>query len=112
MDLSKQPAYGVSKESQLHKKRLKPRRGVAAKFSAKTIKSIIERDNGQCVRCGSYYIESVPHHIIYRSQGGLGTVDNGATICRPCHDLAHSSREVRKWFEDYRTKYLLGDETA
>jgi hypothetical protein len=112
MDLSKQPAREVSKNWQTRKDREKPRRGVAGKFSTKTIKSIIERDNGQCVRCGSHYIESVPHHVIYRSAGGLGTVDNGVTICRPCHYLAHSKREVRKWFEEYRIKYLLGDETA
>lgn len=112
MDLSRQPARSVTKESQTQKNRLKPRRGVSARFSTKTIKIIIERDGGRCVRCGSPYIESVPHHIIYRSQLGKGTVDNGCCICRPCHDLAHSSRAVRKWFEEYRTKYLLGDETA
>lgn len=112
MDLSNQPAYSVPKESQLNKKRLKPRRGVAGKFSVKTIKSIIERDGGRCVRCGSHYIESVPHHVIFRSALGKGTVDNGVCICRPCHDLAHSNRDVRKWFEEYRIKYLLGDETA
>lgn len=112
MDLSKQPVREVSKKSQTRKDRLKPRRGVAGKFSTKTIKLIIERDGGLCVRCGSHYIESVPHHIIFRSALGKGTVDNGVCICRPCHDLAHSSIEVRKWFEEYRIKYLLGDETA
>ncbi|MHA7967734.1 HNH endonuclease [Paenibacillus sp. CAU 1782] len=112
MDLSKQPARSVTKESQTHKNRLKPRRGVSGKFSAKTIKIIKERDGWRCVRCGSYYIEPVPHHIIYRSQGGPGTVDNGVCVCPECHRLAHSSRAVRKWFEEYRTKYLLGDETA
>ena len=112
MNLANQPARTVTKQSQLSKKRTKPRRGVSSRFSTKTIKSIIERDGGRCVRCGSHYIESVPHHVIFRSQGGPGTVDNGVCICRPCHDLAHSKRDIRKWFEDYRTKYLLGDETA
>ena len=106
------PFNPVTKESQLYKKRSAPRRGVASKFSTKTIKQIIERDGGRCVRCGSHSIESVPHHIIYRSQLGKGTVDNGCCVCPECHRLAHSKREVRKWFEEYRTKYLLGDETA
>ncbi|WP_411830313.1 HNH endonuclease [Paenibacillus alba] len=87
-------------------KRRQPKRGNAARFSEKTIKSIGERDGWLCVRCGSPYIESVPHHIIYRSQLGKGTVDNGVCICRPCHDLAHSKQEVRKWFEAYGQKLL------
>lgn len=112
MDLFKEPVRGVSKESQLQKKRLNPRRGVAGKFSTKTIKLIVERDGGRCVRCGSHQIESVPHHIIFRSALGKGTVDNGVCVCTDCHILAHSFRSVRKWFEEYRIKYLLGDETA
>jgi len=104
MNLANQPVRAVPKPDH---NRSAPRRGVASKFSSKTIRAICERDNYRCVRCGSHYIESVPHHVIYRSAGGKGTVDNGVTICRPCHDLAHSSREVRKWFEAYRIKHLL-----
>ena len=87
-------------------KRRQPKRVNAARFSDKTIKSIGERDGWLCVRCGSPYIESVPHHIIYKSQLGKGTADNGATICRPCHDLAHSKRAVREWFEEFRLRLL------
>lgn len=81
-----------------------PKKADRGRFSAKTIQSIGERDGWLCVRCRSPYIEAVPHHVIYKSQGGLGTVDNGVTICRPCHDLAHSKKEIRKWFEDYAKK--------
>lgn len=104
MNLANQPARTVAKPSY---KRSAPTRANQGKFSTKTIKSIIERDNGRCVRCGSYYIEYVPHHIIFRSALGKGTVDNGCCVCSECHRLAHSKREVRKWFEEYREKYLL-----
>lgn len=97
-----------TKEDQLSQTRQKKRRGVKGKFSTKIITKILERDNGRCVRCGTYQnLESVPHHIIFRSQGGTGTVDNGVTVCRTCHDWAHSCREGREWFEHYREERLL-----
>lgn len=59
----------------------------------------MERDDYQCVRCGSYHLESVPHHVIYRSAGGDGTMRNGVTICRSCHDWAHKSKKKNnEWF--------------
>jgi hypothetical protein len=99
--------------------RIEPKRGVSGKFSTKTIQTIGDRDEWLCVRCRSPYIESVPHHAIFKSHLGKGTVDNGVTICRSCHDWAHGKRngpdnepanEGRKWFEDYRNKYLLLEE--
>jgi hypothetical protein len=83
-------------------KRRTPTRANRGKFSPKTIQRIFERDEWRCVRCGtSSDLESVPHHILYRSQLGKGTEDNGATVCQTCHRLAHSSREVREWFEQF-----------
>lgn len=90
-------------------KRRVPKRGNSGKFSDKTRERIGERDEWLCVRCKSPYVESVPHHIIYKSQLGKGTVDNGVTICRPCHDEAHSKEDVRRWFESYREQHLLRD---
>lgn len=96
------------KSVQLHSKRKEPKRGARGKFSTKTIRTIFERDGGRCVRCGTYQdLERVPHHIIYKSQGGLGTVDNGATVCRSCHCEAHSKESVRRWFERYREERLM-----
>lgn len=88
-----------------HKRRV-PKRVDRGKFSAKTIKEICDRDNYQCVRCGSYYLEPVPHHVIYRSQLGHGTKRNGVSICRDCHNEAHTIKAVRKWFEDWVEKNL------
>lgn len=104
MSLANQPARTISKADQLHKVRKSPKRGNAGKFSENTKTRIGERDDWKCVRCKSPYIESVPHHIIYKSAMGKGTVDNGVCICRNCHDLAHSLKSVREWFEQYKTK--------
>lgn len=97
-------------------KRGTPKRVNRGKFSQDTIQKIGERDGWKCVRCHSTTIESVPHHVIFKSQGGPGTVDNGVSICRGCHDWAHGKRkgpagepakEGRKWFEQYRIDYLI-----
>ncbi|MBW4083583.1 HNH endonuclease [Paenibacillus sp. S150] len=46
-------------------------------------------------------MEDKPHHVVFKSQGGPGTVDNGVTVCRTCHRWAHKSREGRIWFEQF-----------
>jgi len=100
------PPY--TKADQLRSNRKSPKRAARGKFSAETIRAIYERDNGACVKCGtSSDLEAVPHHIIYRSQLGKGTIDNGCVICRPCHNWAHRCREGRVWFEQYREDHLL-----
>lgn len=90
------------KEQQLGKKRSKKTKN----FSPSVKKAIFERDNWKCVRCGSYQLEKVPHHIIFKSQGGSGDKKNGATICLDCHREAHSKESVRRWFEEWQNKYL------
>ena len=103
MNLANQPVRAVPKPK--HKRRT-PKKAARGRFSRETRITIIERDKGFCVRCGSLYDDI--HHIIYRSQGGRGSADNGVCVCRECHEWAHSSKEGRKWFEDYRERYLLG----
>jgi 5-methylcytosine-specific restriction endonuclease McrA len=100
------PPY--TKADQLRSNRKSPKRAARGKFSAETIRAIYERDNGACVKCGTESdLEAVPHHIRFKSQGGLGTIDNGVTICRTDHLWAHSCREGRVWFEQYREEHLL-----
>jgi 5-methylcytosine-specific restriction endonuclease McrA len=66
-----------------------PKRGVSGKFSPDTKLRIFERDNGQCVRCGTTAdLEHTPHHVLFKSQLGKGTMDNGVTVCRSCHGCA------------------------
>lgn len=86
-------------------KRYKPSRGTQGEFGTKTRKAILKRDDELCVRCGKQYNEI--HHIIFRSQGGRGTKDNGCCVCTTCHILAHRSDKVRRWFEQYREKHLI-----
>ena len=96
-------------------KRNKPTAKQRGQFSAKTIQAILARDENKCVKCGSYHVESVPHHITFRSALGEGTKRNGVTICRRCHDWAHGkclgsngelSSEGRYWFEMWRDENL------
>lgn len=99
-----QPVRAVPKPSHA---RLKPRRGQQTKFSPKVRKQIIERDNGLCVRCRMPYHNI--HHVVFASDLGPGTVDNGVCVCATCHSWAHADREGRRWFEKYRNKYLIGN---
>lgn len=71
-------------------------------FSADTIQEIFERDEYSCVRCGSMRIDSIPHHVQYRSDLGEGTKRNGITICRTCHDYFHNSKKKHNvWAEEW-----------
>lgn len=76
----------------IHNRRV-PKRKNRSQFSDATIQAIFARDHYQCVRCGDYRLESVPHHVIYRSAGGEGTKRNGISVCRACHDFFHASKK-------------------
>ena len=87
----------VSKESQTKHNRRTPKKKARGEFKQKTIDAILERDEHKCVSCHrSTMIESVPHHVIYKSQGGLGIKRNGITVCRYCHDWMHGKRKGPK----------------
>lgn len=97
-------------------KRNKPKAKQRGEFSQKTIKAIRERDEDKCICCGSYYVEAVPHHIVYKGgKCGAGTKQNGCTICRKCHQWAHGivkgpngepEKEGRYWFLEWQEKNL------
>ena len=63
-------------------------------FSPDTVQSIRERDHDKCRRCGKGGAGGLfgmhTHHIIYKSQGGLGVESNGARLCNECHAAVHS----------------------
>ena len=50
-----------------------------------------EKDNYQCVRCGSDNSLQI-HHIIPLARGGAHELENLATLCKNCHRLAHKGR--------------------
>ncbi|WP_373896356.1 HNH endonuclease [Virgibacillus sp. CBA3643] len=93
----------------------KPKKKTTRNFTPKVKEEIFERDNYRCIKCGSYRVENVPHHIHYKSQGGIGEKQNGATVCPYCHDWAHHkrnsvfgepSKEGKEWFESWRDANL------
>lgn len=83
-------------------KRRVPKRKNVTNFSEKTIQEILDRDNHQCIRCGSYHLENRPHHVIYRSGMGTGHKRNGVAICPHCHEWAHASKKKNNtWFVEW-----------
>lgn len=111
MDFRNEPVRSISKQQPKRTKKSKD-------FSPKVKQEIFERDNWQCVKCGSAVIESVPHHIFYKSQGGTNHKSNAATVCRWCHDWAHHKRDSklgepskdgRKWFVKWANEKLDED---
>lgn len=51
--------------------------------------AIFARDNFSCVECGTRKGPFDPHHILRKSDRPdlLFDVNNGVTLCRPCHTL-------------------------
>ena len=46
--------------------------------------------NRQCISIDKRKTDALhPHHIIPRAQGGLDEIENGITLCVPCHKRAH-----------------------
>jgi len=61
-------------------------------------KAVLERD-AICRMCGQAP-STDPHHILPRGRGGSDDPENGAGLCRPCHDyMTHTvegQREARR----------------
>lgn len=53
-------------------------------------KMILERDNYQCVKCGSFNHPEAHHIIRWVDVPSLRIiVDNGTTLCKKCHNREH-----------------------
>lgn len=64
-------------------------------FDAETRHEIGQRDQWQCVRCGRSFFDGwlvEMNHITPEWVGGPNTVDNGETLCVPCHAQFHLER--------------------
>ncbi|MGZ8176872.1 DUF222 domain-containing protein [Williamsia sp. SKLECPSW1] len=57
-------------------------------FTGRTRKAIVARDQC-CIKCGDPASWTDVHHIVYHSQGGPTTCDNGCLLCRTCHVAVH-----------------------
>lgn len=66
-------------------------------FSKRAKRLLIERADGKCEMCGTAGPLDIDH-IVPRSAGGKGTVDNGQALCRPCH--IQKTREDRQLMAD------------
>ena len=84
----------------------------ARDFSRKVKVQIAERDSIEgwpcCVRCGAAATAPLAFsnaHYIARSQGGLGILENGLTLCPVCHSRYDQSEHRAKDREYYR-EYL------
>jgi hypothetical protein len=54
------------------------------------------RDNHTCQSpwCNSHNLDSAPHHIIHKSQGGSDDLWNLITLCIDCHRRTHGSKNI------------------
>ncbi len=55
-----------------------------------TRKAVFERDGGRCIFCGSVHGLQAAH-IVPRSRGGIGCVQNLVTLCWRCHSEMDST---------------------
>ena len=71
----------------------------------KRVKDIVwERDNHQCIICGSPY--AMPNsHFIRRSQNGKGIPENIVTMCQRCH-MMYDQGSQRELIAAYTERYL------
>lgn len=67
-------------------------------FTASIRLEMLERDDFRCVRCGRWFPEGRgldAHHRKLRSRGGLGTLENGISLCGSgttgCHGWVHAN---------------------
>ena len=80
-------------------------------FDRKVKIAIAERDRVKgwpcCIFCGAAAPEELAYsnaHYIARSQGGLGIVENGLTLCPLCHrryDQTKERGDMRDFFRAY-----------
>ncbi|MEH3155223.1 MAG: DUF222 domain-containing protein [Gordonia paraffinivorans] len=57
-------------------------------FTGRTRKAIVARDEC-CIKCGDPASWTDVHHIVFHSDGGPTTCDNGCLLCRTCHIAVH-----------------------
>jgi 5-methylcytosine-specific restriction endonuclease McrA len=65
--------------------------GKPSSFTAAEWKSLKERYNYTCLRCGRREpaIKLTADHVVPISKGGAGTIDNIQPLCKPCNSAKH-----------------------
>ena len=78
---------------------------IATSIPKEVKKRVWERDNGQCVICGTTYTAAPNAHYIPRSHLGLGIEENIVTLCMACHcDFDNSAK--RPYYASVIRRYL------
>lgn len=80
------------------------KRTKAVAIPPKIKKEVEERDNHQCIFCGSPYARGECHYV-NRSQGGLGIAKNLVTACAYHHREMDNGKNI-KMYRDIARDYL------
>lgn len=83
------------------------KRSKACDISPKVRKEVLERDNHQCIICGANHGLQIAHYIS-RARGGLGKLENLATMCVSCHfqmDNGKYHNELQKAVREHLTAH-------
>ncbi len=61
------------------------------KYQKALKQQVFIRDNWRCRNCNRSDMLD-PHHVVYRSAGGVNEPYNLLTLCRSCHNSVHAGR--------------------
>ena len=77
-------------------------------FPKKERQAIYERDNGQCIFCGTMENLTIAHVFYSRTKGGAGVQENGVLACRECHNkLDYGRPKEKERYERLAKDYLM-----
>ncbi|MCP3924497.1 MAG: HNH endonuclease [Desulfobacterales bacterium] len=78
-------------------KKKKKKRGVSPERLKSIYAEVYMRDDNRCQNpyCSNGWPLDLPHHILYRSQGGKDRPDNLITLCVHCHCKIHHTATLK-----------------
>ncbi len=91
------------------------RKNTKRKITKEVAREVYERDNWQCILCGSHDID-IPHHVFHGSEAqydeGRNNPDRLVTVCRDCHYTIHFKKggsQLREECKNY-LKNIYGEQ--
>ena len=67
---------------------------------------VFTRDNWHCRHCNNSHGLD-PHHVVYKSAGGMDVPNNLLTLCRKCHDDIHGGRLMIETIAELATDIIV-----
>lgn len=69
-------------------------------------KAVMVRDQMACQMCGAVEGQMDAHHVLPKAQYPelADDIDNGVTLCSPCHKKLHKVKRIEKALTDCRNK--------